>query len=117
MESLLASLRTPVILFFVALSLRAIFSFFETTITALRLFKLKELAQTTGHYEALFQALEQSPHRVLITILIANSLTHVTCAALATHISEPVFPYLKFSSGFGFPIGTPFASVAILVFA
>jgi len=116
MESLLTSLRTPVILFFVALSLRAIFSFLETTITALRLFKLKELAQTTGHYEALFQALEQSPHRVLITILIANSLTDVTCAALATHISETVFSYLNFSSGFGFSIGIAFASVAIIVF-
>jgi len=116
MESLLTSLRTPVILFFVALGLRAIFSFLETTITALRLFKLKELAQTTGHYEALFQALEQSPHRVLITILIANSLTDVTCAALATHISETIFSYLKFSSGFGFSIGIAFASVAIIVF-
>lgn len=116
MDSLLSSLQLPVILFFVALGLRAVFSFLETSITALRLFKLKELAQTTGHYEALFQALEQSPHRVLITILIANSLTDATCVALATHISEMVFSYLKFSSGFGLSIGVAFASVTIIVF-
>jgi CBS domain containing-hemolysin-like protein len=116
MDSLLSTLKIPIIFFFVALFARAVFSFLETSVTALRLFKLKELAQSTGHYEALFQALEQSPHRVLITILIANSLADVTTAALATHITETVFAHWKLSSGLGFSLGIAIASVAIIVF-
>lgn len=110
------SLQIPIICFFVALSLRAVFSFLETSITALRLFKLKELAQSTTHYEALFKALEQTPHRVLITILIANSLADVTTAALATHITETFFAQLNFSSGVGFSLGIAIASMAIIIF-
>ena len=116
MDSLLGSLQTPIIFFFVALAARAVFSFLETSITALRLFKLKELAQSTEHYEALFAALEQSPHRVLITILIANSIADVTTAALATHITETVFAQWNLSSGLGFSLGIVIASMAIVVF-
>jgi len=116
MDSLLASLQIPIVFFFVALLLRAIFSFLETSITALRLFKLKELAQTTGHYEALFQALEQTPHRVLITILVANSLVDVTTAALANYITQTIFARLQLPSGLGFSLGIAIASIAIVIF-
>ena len=37
-------LMIPIICFFIALTIRALFAFLETSITALRLFKLKELA-------------------------------------------------------------------------
>lgn len=114
--TLFSTLKTPIICFFISLSARAIFSFLETSITALRLFKLKELAQSTAHYEALFQALEQTPHRVLITILIANALADVTTAALATSIAETFFTHLGFSGGLGFSLGIAVASVAIIVF-
>lgn len=114
--SLLSSLQTPIICFFVALLLRAVFSFLETSITALRLFKLKELAKNTGHYEALFQALEQSPHRVLITILVANSFVDVTTASLASHITQTIFERLQLPSGLGFSLGIAFTSIAIVVF-
>lgn len=110
------SLQIPIVCFFIALTLRAVFSFLETSITALRLFKLKEMAQSTQHYEALFRALEQTPHRVLITILIANSIADVTTAALATHITETFFAQLNLSSGLGFSLGIVIASMAIIIF-
>jgi putative hemolysin len=102
--------------FCVALVVRAIFSFLETSITALRLFKLKELAQQLSEYDALFQALEKNPHSVLMTILIANSVTDVIAAALSTQITEIVSARLGLSSGLGFSIGIGIASIAIIVF-
>lgn len=116
MESLLSTLKTPIILFCISLCLRAMFSFLETSITALRLFKLKELAQSSGHYEALFQALEQSPHRVLITILIANAFADATTVAMGNYITETVFSNLGFSSGLGMTLGIGISSIAIIIF-
>lgn len=110
------SLQISILCFFISLTLRAVFSFLETSITALRLFKLKEMAQSTQQYEVLFKALEQTPHRVLITILIANSIADVTTAALATHITETFFASLNLSSGLGFSLGIIIASMAIIIF-
>jgi putative hemolysin len=116
-EPILSSIQTPIIFFFIALLVRGLLSFLETSVTALRLFKLKELAQeTTGRYQALFQALEKSQPRVLITILIANSLADVTTAALATQVTERVFAALNLSRGLGFTLGIGIASIAIVVF-
>lgn len=116
MDSLSTSLTFPILFFFVALALRAVFSFLETSITALRLFKLKELAKTYGRYEYLFESLEKSPHRVLITILICNSLADVTTAALATQIMETIFKRFALSGGLGFSMGIAVATIAILIF-
>jgi len=111
------SFTLPITAFCIALSARALFSFLETSITALRLFKLKELAvKVAGRYGHLFQTLEKHPQKVLITILIANSLADVTTAALATHIMEEVFRDLNFSSGVGFSLGIALATIAILIF-
>src|SRR3990167_8234668 len=91
---LLTQLYPSLFFFFISLSIRATFAFIETRITALRLFNLKELESTVGkRYEILFQALEQNPHRVLITILIISSFTDVTCAAFATNITETIFEH------------------------
>lgn len=114
--TLLQKLTVPVTVFCISLLSRAIFSFLETSITALRLFKLKELARTNKRYEALFHALEKNTHRVLVTILIANSLADVTTAALATHIAEIVLAGFAISGGLAFSIGIGFASLAIVVF-
>ena len=105
-----------IVIFFVALALRALFSFLETSITALRLFKLKELAAATNQYKLLFQTLEKSPHRVLITILVANSLADVTTAALATTIMENLFRYVNLPGGLGFSLGIGIASITIVIF-
>jgi CBS domain containing-hemolysin-like protein len=92
------------------------FASLETSITALRLFTLKELAQSTSRYQVLLQALEKNPHRILITTLIASSVADVTTATLATHITESIFSHLNFSSGISFSLGIGVASIAIILF-
>jgi putative hemolysin len=109
-------LMLPIICFFMALTIRAMFAFLETSITALRLFKLKELANATGRYESLFHALEKDPHKVLITILLVSSVADVTTAALATHIMGTIFAYYNFGSGLGFSMGIGIASIALVIF-
>jgi len=94
----------------------ALFSFLETSLTALRLFKLKELEQNMKQYKRLFHALENDSHRVLITILIASSLANVTSAALITDLVESIFKNLQFSQGIGFSLGIGLATSAILIF-
>ncbi|HTM06473.1 MAG TPA: CNNM domain-containing protein, partial [Patescibacteria group bacterium] len=69
MDSTLHSqLALPIGIFCIALSCRAVFSFLETSLTALRLFKLKELAVSINKYKLLFHTLEKNPQRVIITI-------------------------------------------------
>ena len=113
---LLTELQYPFILFIIALLIRGIFAFLETTITAMRLFKLKELASSTGRYEHLFHTLEKNPHRILITILIVSSFADVTCAAIATNITETIFQYWNFSTGLGFSLGVGIAGLTIIIF-
>jgi len=116
-QPLLSELTAPIILFFIALTTRAVFAFIETSITAMRLFRLKELEQVTaGKYNTLLQALEKTPHRVLITTLIASSIADVTTAAIATSIMETIFARMNLSSGLGFSLGIIFASIAIIIF-
>lgn len=110
------SMSSPAIFFIIALASRALFSFLETSITALRLFKLKELAASTNKYGHFFHALEKNPHRVLITILIASSLSEVTAASLGTQIIEAFFAQLDISGGLAFSLGISFATLAILIF-
>ena len=112
----LSSLTTPAVLFVIALLVRAIFAFLETSITAMRLFKLKEIATEAPGYETLFTALEKTPHYVIITTLIASSLADVTSAALATYIMETIFAHMHLSSGLGFSLGIGIASILIIIF-
>ena len=44
----------------------ALFSFIETSVTAIRLFKFKELASGTSKYRALFHVFEHNPNRILL---------------------------------------------------
>jgi len=109
-------LGLSVLVFLSALTIRGLFAFMETTITALRLFKLKELARTTKHYDVLLNALEKRPHRVLVTTLIASSVAEVCAASLGTFIVERLFHYFQFSSGLGFSFGIALTSMCIIVF-
>ena len=115
--TLFDQLKVPLILFFVALSLRAIFAFLETSITALRLFKLKELAaQSVSHYSSLFKTLETAPHEVLITTLIVSSLADVMAGVYSTQIVETIFTHFDYSAGLGFVVGIAVAAILIAVF-
>lgn len=112
----LQSLNIPLLCFSISLTARSVFSFLETSITAMRLFKLKELAERTGKYPALFYTLETNPQQVLIAILIANCLTDVMNAALATYIMETLFAHFHLSSNLGFSFGIFVATMASLIF-
>ncbi len=116
MEPQLQVLGHSLLFFVISLSIRALFSFLETTITTLRLFKLKEIESKIGKYKQLFETFEKNPQRILITILVANSLADVTTAALAAHIMETFFSFLNLSGGLGFSVGILFATVAIVLF-
>lgn len=86
------SLYINIILFSVSLIFCAFFSFLETSITAIRLYKLQELAQTTtGQYAELFHSLEQNQSRVLTTILVANNLANVIAATTGTLLAQKLF--------------------------
>ena len=111
-----SQLVTPFILLCIALCFRATLSFLETSITALRLFRLKELAHSTTEYQSLLQTLEKSPQRVLITIIVANSFIDVSAASLATFIMGTIFTHFGLSSGFGFTLGIMIASLGIVIF-
>lgn len=110
------SVPSDALFFVIALASRALFSFLETSITALRLFKLKEIAASTTKYTSFFQALEKTPQRVLITILIASSLAEVTAASLGTKIIEAFFARMHIAGGIAFSLGIGFATLAILIF-
>ncbi len=114
---LLSQLTLPIIFFFISLFVRAIFAFIETSITALRLFKLKELAKLMGpRYATLFHTMENNSHRVLITTLVVSSFADVTCAALATNIMESVFEQYHLSTGLGFSLGVGISGIIIILF-
>jgi Putative Mg2+ and Co2+ transporter CorB len=113
---LFQQLTVPLALFFVALIIRGVFAFLETTITALRLFKIKEMAHNAKRYENIFHTLEKNPHRILITILIISSFADVICAAMATNIMEAVFNHFNLSSNWGFTLGVGFAGIMIILF-
>lgn len=102
--------------FIISLFCAALFSFFETSITALRLFKIKEIEEKNSRYASFLQTLEKHPHRILVSILIANSLADTTSAALATSIMEDLFHKLQFSSSLGFSLGIGIATASILIF-
>ncbi len=109
------TLYLGIIAFFISLLLFGVFSFIETSITALRLFKLRELAKKTKKYVTLFTALEKTPQKVLIAVLIATSLVNVLTASLSTAVMERIFAKINFGK-LGFSLGIGFAAVAILIF-
>ena len=109
------SLSVQLIYFGVALFFCALFSFLETAVTALRLFNLAEIARTTKGYTNLLTTLEKEPQRVLISILIANSISDVLSAALITRIMEDFFASLHLSESLGFTLGIAIATIATLL--
>lgn len=102
--------------FIITLMLCALFSFIETSITALRIFKLQELANSTKGYKSLFKILEEHPNQILFTILIANSLVNASCTALITSVMQDLFLKLNLSEGLGLTAGVAIATCAIVIF-
>lgn len=93
----------------------ALFSFIETSVTALRLFKLKELASGTDKYKALFHVFEHNPNRILISVLIAYNLSNVLAAVFSSEVMAIVTKSLHMSERLGFAIGIFVTSTTILI--
>jgi putative hemolysin len=110
-----STLYLGIVAFFVSLLLFGLLSFIETSIAALRLFTLRELSGKTKKYKLLFEALEKSPQKVLITALIGTSIVNVLVASLSSTIMENLFARIDFGK-LGFSLGVAFAAVAILIF-
>src|SRR6185503_2574070 len=105
------SLQVHFILFLVVLLFAGLCSFLETSFTALRLFKLKELQIRAAQYQTLFTTWERKPHHILITILIANNFAHVLSSVLITEIMQSLL-----GTGRGLALGVALATLLILVF-
>ena len=103
-------LEVSIISFFISLTLAALFAFLETSFTALRLFKLKEMESSVAQYKRLFQCWEENPQRILVTILIANNFAHVCSSVLITEIMQRLF------GDWGLAVGVAIATVLILIF-
>lgn len=104
------SLVFECICFFIALIFAALFAFLETAFTALRLFKLKELAVTVSKYKSLFISWEKNPQRILITILIANNFAHVLSSVIISNVLQ------RYMGPWGLAVGVAVATTMILIF-
>ncbi len=116
MEQYAHPLSINVILFLLSLLTCALFSFLETSITAMRLFKLKELELTTPHYKHLFEAFDKHPQNILISILIATNLASVTCAVISQHLTDSLFGSIKLPEGIAFILGIFITTIMVSIF-
>ncbi|MBT3827787.1 HlyC/CorC family transporter [bacterium] len=106
-------LATQISIFVAALAVYALFSFLETSVTALRLFKLKEISRTTDGYKSLINSIEHNPRRVLITILIMSTLAGVVAANVFEKIVRST---LDVGGTFSILIAGALTTIAIAIF-
>ena len=116
MELFAHALSTNIILFLLSLITCALFSFLETSVTALRLFKLKELELATPHYKNLFEAFDKHPQQILISILIATDLASVTCAVVSQNLTETLFEQIKMPESLTFVFGILITTIIVSIF-
>lgn len=116
MEQYAQALSTNIILFLLSLLTCALFSFLETSITAMRLFKLKELELTTPQYKHLFEAFDKHPQNILISILIATNLASVTCAVISQDLTDTLFESIKLPEGVSFILGIFITTIMVSIF-
>lgn len=109
-----SSLLINFVVFLISLGFCSLFSFLETSMMALRLFQLKELAQRTGSYQKLFRSLEEDPNRLLNAILIAYNLANTIAATAGTFVIEQLLSSLP--SSVSYSIGVLLITGALLIF-
>lgn len=108
-----SSIVSLLVLFAVALGLCALFSFLETMVTAIRLYKLQELSEINSKYAQLLESFEKNQNRILTTILLANNLANVIAATIGAWLSERIFSSLP--ETISIILGIMLTSVSILV--
>jgi len=82
------------IIYIAALVFCGLLSLLETSVTTLRLFRLKELALKTDKYQSIFRLLEKKPTYILNTILIANNASDTIAAATGLIVTSVIFSSL-----------------------
>lgn len=101
--------------FLSSLSLCALLAYMETSITAIRLFKVKELERSTSKYKNFFITLEYHPQYVFMTVLIATNMMCITTAILLQNIIENIFADFDWPQGLGFTIGIVSGTIVVSV--
>ena len=109
------SVSSNLILFLISLVICALFSFLETSITALRLFKLKEIERSTTKYRNLFKTFDKDPQHILISILIATNMASVTCAVVSQQLIETLFHRMHMPEGIAFTLGITITAIVVSV--
>jgi CBS domain containing-hemolysin-like protein len=109
-----AAILNLLLMFGVSLIACALLAFLETTVTAIRLFNVKQLAERIGSYTNLLKNLEQNQHRVLTTVIISNHIASVTAAVIGNQLMEAIFKDLPGSVGLS--LGIFLTTLFILVF-
>jgi putative hemolysin len=102
-----------VAIFLFALALCALLAFMETSITAIRLFKVKQLERDHEKYKTFFHTLEYHPKDVLMSVLIATNMLCITTAVLLQNIIEAVFADFDLPQGLGFTIGIATGTIVV----
>ena len=103
-------LGTQITILVVLLFLSAFFSGIETAMVSMNQIKTKALVKQGKKGAAVLYRLKQSPHKLIITLLIGNNLVNIGAASLATVIFTNIFG----SSGIG--IATGVMTFLILIF-
>ncbi len=116
MEYYTQNLPANIVLFLISLITCALFSFLETSVTALRLFKLKELELATPKYKKLFEAFDKHPQQILISILIATDLASVTCAVVSQNLTEALFEQIQMPETITFILGILITTIIVSIF-
>lgn len=109
------SLLPDLILLLISLVISAFFSFLETCITSLRLFKIKEIQESIKKYTSLFHTLEHNPNRILVTILVAYNLINVITTVISSDIIHKISSVYNLSEGLEFTINVLLTSTIILI--
>ncbi|NBV40467.1 HlyC/CorC family transporter [bacterium] len=109
-------LPVDLILFFVSLIICGLFAFIETSITAMRLFKLKEIASTTKGYTKLFYTLEHKPQVLLITILIMTTLASTTWAVISERFFRELLVKIQIPESLAALIGIALSTIIMSIF-
>ena len=116
MELYTQAISINLILFVFSLMACALFSFLETSVTALRLFKLKELERTTPQYKHLFEVFNKHPQHVLISVLITTDLASITCAVVSQQLTECLFERFQVPESLAFVLGIFITTIFVSIF-
>jgi len=96
-------------IFFILVILSAVFSASETALFSLRESQVRLMERNAEWGAPLVAKLRRNPQRLLVTILIGNSVVNISIASFATVVAIGYF------GSFGAGIATGFSTVIVLV--